>query len=136
MISLLILLLLFCFFCFFKVIRRLSEKIYAFSSFLDKSAEGNLKEYQLSSEEKFAEIDTLVRSYNDLVHKNRILNERMMHMEALTQEARYQACLLYTSFCQICGLTVCSVITGLCNTDQLIQSQFFHFLQICIPVVH
>lgn len=91
MISLLILLLLFCFFCFFKVIRRLSEKIYAFSSFLDKSAEGNLKEYQLSSEEKFAEIDTLVRSYNDLVHKNRILNERMMHMEALTQEARYQA---------------------------------------------
>ena len=91
MITLLVFLLLFCSLLFFRIIHRISGRIYSFSSFLNRTSNGELEIYPSSGEEKFAEIDALIHSYNNLISKNKALTEKMVQMEILTQEARYQA---------------------------------------------
>ncbi len=90
MVTALILLLLLCSSLFFRIVRHTSEKLFAFSSFLNRTSESGLEEYP-AAQERFAEIHTLINSFNALVRKNHALNQRMLRMEALTQEARYQA---------------------------------------------
>lgn len=91
MISLILLLLLLCYSLFFRITRRISGKLFAFSSFLDKNSDDSLKPYPHSAPEEFAEIETLIGNYNVMVDKNHRMIRQIKEMETLTQEARYQA---------------------------------------------